>query len=313
MAQSATINPTGSTVQVRRPTQMNPRLREALIAYSFLLPFLIFFAVFVLKGVIFGVQLSFWNWHILGSANKYIGLNNFTELLHDQVWWTSLGNTFYFAILTVAGITVVSLVTAMAVNQKLFGRNFFRALFYAPGLLSVGVVGIIWSWMLDTSFGVVNYGLKLVGLTPISWLGDAHLVIPALSLTTIWWGFGFPMLIFLAGLQNISETLYEAARIDGANRLQIFRFITFPLLRPTLLFVTVTQFIAQFQIFGQPYIMTAGGGPGYASYTVIIYLFQTAWRYQRAGYGSAIAVALAVLIMAITLVQFLIFGRRADR
>ena len=312
MAHSDTIPNAAIRAPRLQTARFVPRLRDTLVAYTFLLPFFVLFVIFVLKGVIYGVQLSFYNWNILAPTHKYIGLANFNELINDKLWWTSLSNTVFFAVLTVAGTTIVALVTAMAVNQRLVGRDLFRAIFYAPSLLSVGVVGIIWSWMLDSDFGMVNYGLKLLGLPTVSWLGDAHAVIPSLSLTTIWWGFGFPMLIFLAGLQNISETFYEAARMDGANRWQVFRFVTFPLLRPTLLFVTVTGFISQFQVFGQPYIMTAGGGPGTASYTVIIYLFQTAWRYLRAGYGSAIAVGLAVLMIILTLGQFLLFGRRAD-
>src|SRR5262249_4985494 len=141
---------------------------------------------------------------------------------------------------------------------------------------------------------------------------NAAIVIPSLSLVTVWWGFGFPMLVFLAGLQGIPEQLYEAARIDGANSRQIFLRITLPLLRPTILFVTVTQFIAHLQVFGQPYIITNGGGPGYASYTVIIYLYQQAVRYLHAGYASAIAIGLASVMIVLTLLQFVFLGRRAE-
>jgi multiple sugar transport system permease protein len=146
----------------------------------------------------------------------------------------------------------------------------------------------------------------------VNWLGDANVVLISLSLTTIWWTFGLPMLIILAGLQNIPEPLYEAARIDGANRWQLFRHITLPLLRPTLLFVTVTGFISHLQVFGQPYIMpsTGAGGPGTASYTVILYLWQMALRPLRMGYGSAVAVSLAILIILFTLVQFRLLGRQ---
>jgi multiple sugar transport system permease protein len=137
-------------------------------------------------------------------------------------------------------------------------------------------------------------------------------VIPSLSLTTIWWGFGFPMLIFMAGIQNIPSHLYDAAKVDGADAWGRFAHITIPLLRPTILFVTVTQFIAHFQVFGQPYIMT-GGGPGRSSLTVIMYLYQTAWRYFRMGYGSAMAVSLAIVIIIFTIVQFQLFRDRGSR
>jgi len=137
------------------------------------------------------------------------------------------------------------------------------------------------------------------------------LVIPALSLTTIWWGFGFPMLIFIAGLQGIPEQLYEAARIDGANGRQVFTYITLPLLRPTILFVTVTGVISHFQVYGQPFIMTAGG-PGRESYTVIFYLYQIAWTAFRMGYGAAVAVAIAIIMAVMTSIQFIFIGRRVE-
>jgi multiple sugar transport system permease protein len=287
--------------------------REAIIAYLFLAPFLIFFLIFVVRSVISGINVSLYDWNVLAPTHKWLGLKNYESLLKDQVWWTSIRNTMVFAFLTVIGTTIVALAAALAVNQPIRGRDFFRIVFYAPGVLSVGVVGIIWRWMMDTQFGVINYGLALLGLPKIGWLSDATLVLPSLSLVTIWWGFGFPMLIFLAGLQGIPEHLYEAAKIDGANSRQIFFGITLPLLRPTILFVTVTQFIAHLQVFGQPYIIPGSiGGPGYASYTVIIYLYQEAVRYLHAGYASAIAIGLAVVMIVLTLLQFAFLGRRAD-
>lgn len=197
----------------------------------------------------------------------------------------------------------------MAIHHLMRGKSFFRALLYAPAVLSVGVVGIAWGWLMDGEFGTINYVLHLLGIPKIAFLGDASIVLSSISLVTIWWTFGFPMLVFLAGIQNIPEQLYEAAYIDGANGRQAFRFITLPLLRPTILFVMVTSVISHFQVFGQSYILT-GGGPGHASYTVIIYLYNFALRNYRLGYGSAIAVSLAVVLIAITFVQFRVLGRR---
>jgi multiple sugar transport system permease protein len=172
------------------------------------------------------------------------------------------------------------------------------------------VVGLTWAWLLNTQFGIINYGLSFFGVRPINWLGDPALVMPALSITTIWWGFGFPMLIFIAGLQGIPDHLYEAARIDGANGRQLFTHITVPLLRPTILFVIVTGVIAHFQVFGQVFIIS-NGGPGRSSWTVIFYLFQYAWGQAfRLGFGAAIAITLAVIMGVITVIQFFIVGRR---
>jgi multiple sugar transport system permease protein len=293
------------------PIQMRLRTREALAAYLFLAPFLIFFVVFVVRAVITAVGMSFYDWQILKPVHPYIGLANYQELFGDYVWWIAVKNTIVFTVLTVTGTTIVSLLAAVAVTQPMRGNGFFRVLLYMPQLLSVGVVGLTWVWLLSSQFGVINYGLSFLGIRPINWLGDENLVIPALSLTTIWWGFGFPMLIFIAGLQGIPEQLYEAARIDGANGRQLFFYITLPLLRPTILFVTVTGVIAHFQVFGQPFLMTAGG-PGRASYTVIFYLYQIAWQSFRMGYGAAVAVALAAIMALFTLVQFRLIGRRVE-
>ncbi len=291
--------------------QMRLRTREALAAYLFVAPFIIFFLIFVVRAVIQAVSMSFYDWEILRPVHPYIGLANYSELFGDYVWWIAVKNTIIFTVLTVTGTTIVALLAAVAVTQPVKGAGFFRVLLYMPQLLSVGVVGLTWVWLLSTQFGVINYGLSFLGIQPINWLGNENIVIPALSLTTIWWGFGFPMLIFIAGIQGIPEQLYEAARIDGANGRQLFFSITLPLLRPTMLFVTVTGVIAQFQVFGQPFIMTAGG-PGRASYTVIYYLYQIAWNSFRMGYGSAVAVVLALIMALFTAFQFRLLGRPVD-
>jgi multiple sugar transport system permease protein len=281
-------------------------------AYIFLAPFLIFFSIFFLRAVVKAVEFSFYDWRLLRPTIPYIGLDNYRELYNDEVWWQAVRNTIQFAAMTVAGTTVVALAAAVSVTQRIRGGGFFRVLLYMPSLFSVGAVGLIWVWLLSTQFGVINYGLDFFGIRPINWLGDPELVLPALSLTTVWWTFGFPMLIFIAGLQGIPDHLYEAAKIDGANSWQSFFYITLPLLRPTILFVTVTGFISHFQVYGQPYIMTGGGGPGRASYTAVIYLYQMAWVAFRMGYGAAVAVAIAIIMALITAVQFLLIGRRVE-
>ncbi len=290
---------------------MKLKNRETLAAYLFLTPFIILFSIFVIRAVIMAIHMSFFDWTILKPVKPFIGLANYKELFQDDVWWLSLRNTIYFALMTVIGTSIIALMAALAINQIKRGKEFFRVLLYMPSLLSVGVIGLTWVWLLNTQFGIINYVLSFIGIRPINWLGEGELVIPALSFTTMWWGFGFPMLIFIAGLQGIPEQLYEAARIDGARGRQIFFGITLPLLRPTILFVTVTGFIAHFQVFGQPFIMTRGG-PGRASYTVILYLYEIAWRAFRMGYGSAVAVSIAVIIIIFTLVQFKLIGSRVE-
>jgi multiple sugar transport system permease protein len=294
---------------IARRLHLRISTREAIAAYIFLAPFIIFFLVFVVRAVVSAVSMSFYDWQILRQTRPFVGLGNYQEILGDYVWWLALKNTLIFMILTVAGTTTVALSAAVAVTQPIRGQGFFRVVLYMPTLLSVGVVGLVWVWLLSTQYGIINYGLSFLGIQPINWLGDANIVIPALSLATIWWGFGFPMLIFIAGLQGIPDQLYEAARIDGANGRQLFSYITLPLLRPTILFVTVTGVIAHFQVFGQPFIISTGG-PGRASYTVIYYLYEMAWRAFRMGYGSAVAVTLALIIAVFTIIQFRLIGQR---
>lgn len=289
-----------------------PAAREALSAYLFLTPFFIFFFIFVIRSIVFSGYMSLFDWKVLSPVQRFVGLQNYNELLNDRVWWGALGTTAYFAALTVIGTVVLSLGVALLLRRKIVGGSFFRAAFFAPSILSVGVVAICWLWLLNADFGVINYILRGLGLPRINWMGDANAVIPALSLVTIWWGFGFPLLVMLAGLQNIPEPLYEAARIDGASSWQSFWHVTLPLLRPTLLFVTVTGFIAHFQVFGQPYFMTAQGGPGRASYSVILYIFEAAWEAFRLGFAAAATFTLAVILMIITLIQFFVIGRRTE-
>ncbi|MEZ4666390.1 MAG: sugar ABC transporter permease [Anaerolineae bacterium] len=300
-----TMIPKRSWIQMRLST------REAMAAYIFLAPFVIFFLVFVVRAVVQAINMSFYDWAILKPNHPYVGLKNYQELFSDYVWWDAVKHTIIFTMLTVLGTTVIALLSAVAVTQPVKGNGFFRVLLYMPQLLSVGVVGLTWAWLLQSQFGVINYLLSFLGIRPVIWLGDENLVIPALSLTTIWWTSGFPMLIFIAGLQGIPDQLYEAARIDGASGRQVFFYITLPLLRPTLLFVGVTGVIAHFQVYGQTAIMTTGG-PGRASYTIIYYLYQQAWVAFRMGYGAAVGVSLAVIMAMFTAVQFKFLGQRVD-
>jgi multiple sugar transport system permease protein len=293
------------------PFEINLRNREVIAAYLFLAPFLILFSIFVIRAVASAVQMSFYEYHIMRPVRPFVGLDNYRELLNDDVWWISLKNTLIFTVLTVTGTTSVALTAAVAVTQPIKGRDFFRVLLYMPSLFSVGAMGLIWVWLLNSQYGIINYFLSFLQIRPINWLGDPFLVIPAISLASIWWGFGFPMLIFIAGLQGIPEQLYEAARIDGASNRQLFFHITLPLLRPTILFITVTGVLAHFQVFGQVLILT-NGGPGRSSYSVIFYLYQVAWTAFRMGYGSAVAVSLAAIMATFTAFQFFVIGRRVE-
>lgn len=287
-------------------------VRKQLPNYLFILPHYFFFAVFLLYPIFRGVQISLFDWKIMLKDQKFIGLANYQALLNDKIFWEVLGNTGQFMLITVVINVILALIVATGLKHGFFGSDFLRVLFYAPGILSVSVLGIIGIRVWDTQIGIINYFVTtMLGGPRISWLGNPEIVIPALSITTVWWTFGFPMLVFIAGLQNIPEPLYEAAKIDGANPLRTFRHITLPLITPTMLFVVVTQFIAHMQVFAQPYIIS-GGGPGNASRSATMYLYETAWKFFRFGYASSISVVLALVMIVVTVFLFSLMRQRTE-
>jgi ABC-type sugar transport system permease subunit len=291
-------------------------LRKQWPNYLFVLPHFIFFLVFVVWPVAFGFWISFHSWEIISPRKPFIGLGNYEELLTDDIFYRSIWNTIRFAVFTVVGETVLGLLAALLVNQRFPGRTPVRIILFAPRVLSVATMGIIWQWMMNRDWGFINYILSLVGLSGVNWL-DRNWVVPSMAGATVWWVIGFAMIIYLAGLQNIPEHLYEAAKIDGASDWQQFWSITLPLLAPTTLFVVVTSFIAHMQFFGQVLTMTTGaglqpGGPDYASISVVMYLVDNAFRYYRMGYASAMAFALAAMIMIITVIQFRLLNRPVE-
>jgi len=266
--------------------------------------------VFVLGPVIAGLLLSFTQWDILSSP-RWIGIGNYKELLHDTLFWTGLKNTAYYVLLTVPAGMVVSLLLAILVNVPLRGVNFFRSTYFLPVVTSTVAISIVWKWLYNPEFGILNFILNLIGLPSKQWLSDPKLAMPCIAIMSIWHGMGYDMVIFLAGLKGIPTQLYEAAKIDGGSRTQMFLWITLPLLTPTLFFVLVMSVISSFQVFGEIYVMT-NGGPGNATLTYNYFLYQNAFLWFKMGYAASLGYVLFLIIFLLTLMQVKFLGGRVS-
>jgi multiple sugar transport system permease protein len=275
--------------------------REELIAYLFILPSFAGFVVFLIVPMAASLGISLYDWELLVQPH-FIGLDNFKNLLSDTVFRQVLINTAYYTLGLVPLNIVVSLGLALWLNTRLRFRNVYRLAFFVPVVTVTVAVALIWKWLYDPFAGLIDELLRLVGVQGPSWLSDPHWAMPALILMSVWKGFGYNMVLFLAGLQGIPSTMYEAATIDGASPWQRFWRITLPLLSPTMFFAVVMTVISSFQVFDQAYVMT-GGGPANATNTIVLYIYQNGFQFFRMGYASAIAWVLFALIFIITLVQ----------
>jgi multiple sugar transport system permease protein len=269
--------------------------------YLFLLPYLVVFALFRFGPVVGGLLTSFTSWSIVG-APRWIGPANYAALVRDPLFYTSVRNTFYFLLLTAPALIVLGFVLALLLNQPLRGRGAARVLIFAPYAMMSAVVGILWTWILDSNFGLLNYYLAKVHLGPVPWLSSDAAAMPAIALTTVWWTVGYDMVIFLAGLQDIPPQLAESARVDGAGPWQVMWSVTLPMLRPTTFVVVMLTIINTFQVFDQVYVMT-GGGPGTATLTLVQYLFFQAFQTFKLGYGSAIAYVTFAFLLVMAWLQ----------
>ncbi len=290
------------------PTKRKRRLQQKDWApYAFLAPLIFFFVVFFALPVGFALYLTFTRWNPL-STPKFVGLKNYTYLLtQDPTFYLTLKNTFVFAFGTVAIGVPLALVVAFVFTLSK-GKTFWRSVYWLPMVTNVVAVAYIWQYILDGTYGLVNRLLAFVGIGGPQWLTDPGSAMTAVIIVAIWTGLGQNMLLFSAGLEGIDESYYEAARIDGANTAQIFWGVTLPLLRPTLLFVTITSFIAGMGSFTLILVLT-GGGPVQSTNVTALYMYQMAFQDLRMGRASALAFILFVLIFIVTLLQLRIFRR----
>ena len=276
------------------------------------LPTFLFFCVFIAWPVFYSFYLGFFDWSPLQPQPRPVGLANYQELLSTPSFLRTVVNTFVFTLGVLVLTVVGSIGLALALNQGLRGTAFFRGVYYSPVVTSLVATAVIWLWILDPQFGVVNQGLRAIGLPAPGWAADSFWAMPTVIVTFSWREVGYFTVIYLAGLQGIPNELKEAARIDGCGAWRVFRHITLPLLVPTTLFVVVLSVIRATQgAFGVIYVMT-GGGPVEATNVIVLYLYQQAFQFFRMGYASAVAYVLFAFVFLATLLQFRLLGRRSE-
>ena len=289
---------------------------EVRAAAIFLTPGLLVIGLFFLLPIAASLLLSLTDFDIyalgdLGNA-RLVGFRNFARLVADPLFWTSMRNTFYFVLVGGPLTLGVALAAALLLHSKLTRwKGLFRTIFFAPYITTLVAVAIVFRYLYHPRFGGLNRVLELFGISAIDWLGDPRWAMPAIILLAIWKNFGYAMILFIAGLQSIPESFYEAARIDGAGPGQVFRKITLPLLAPTFLFLGVLTTIGYFQFFAEPYVMTGGGGPLNATLSTGLLMYKQGFRWWNMGYAAAIAVVLGLVILAFSALQFRIEKRRS--
>ncbi|MEH1892926.1 MAG: sugar ABC transporter permease [Nostoc sp.] len=288
----------------------NPRnITEDLAGYLFMMPTILVLGTFVVLPILYAVFLSLQKVQLLGGIEyEFIGFRNFTRLAEDERVWIALRNTAEYVAIVVPIQTVLALILAVTLNSGIRGKNWWRILYFLPTVTSSAVLTLIFMWIYNTN-GLLNDFLAFMGLPIYNWLGDPAVALKGIMIMNIWSTAPFFMVIYLAALQDIPQTLYEAAQLDGANGWQQFIHITLPLLKPVTFFVIAVGVIGTFQLFDQSYIFSGGtGGPNNATLTVVLLIYQAVFRNLQMGYAAAIAFLLTAVIIAITLIQRRLFG-----
>lgn len=292
----------GSERRRSRRWARNSPFGQFLRASLWLLPTYIGLIGFSAGAVIGALGISLTKWDIV-SPPVWVGTQNYVNMARDPLFWKVVVNTFYYTVVSVPVGVVLSLLLALALNQKLRGMTVYRTLYFMPVVSSTVAVALVWDWMFNPQFGLVNFALHIVGIPGPEWLGSTTWAMPALIIVGVWKGLGYNMVIFLAGLQGVPEDLYDAGQIDGANTVQRFLYITVPMISPTTFFVVVLSIIGSFQVFDTTYVMTQGG-PANSTLTLAYWVYQNAFQYFHMGIAATEAYALFAVVLVFTLIQF---------
>ena len=289
--------------------EMTPKRREAFVGYLFILPTYIGFTIFILYPLVESMRISFQEFSLL-RGSTYIGLDNYAQMFADPRLRISYINTIIFTLFAVFFNAGIGLLLAVMLNRRLpiLMRNLYRSIFFFPVLIAHTYIAVIWRFLYQQDTGVINYYLGVLGIDPVPWLSNAHWAMAAIIILDVWKNTGFAMLVFLAGLQSIPNEYYEAAQLDGANERQLFFRITIPLLSPTIFFILVIFMIGALQVFDTIIVLTAGG-PGDATRSVVLYIYEIAFRTFNMGYAAAVSMTLFAIILVLTALQFWISRR----
>ncbi|WP_375386127.1 carbohydrate ABC transporter permease [uncultured Microbacterium sp.] len=292
--------------------------KKTLTAYLFLAPFLLLFLTFVAAPAIFGLWMSLTNWSPFRDVQDFVGVQNYVDLFTpgnvlSEDFWKSMGATGIFVVASVPFLVVVPLLVAILLNRKIRGATAFRTVFFAPYVLGVAVIGVVWGYVLDTQSGILNYVMGLIGLpSDIPWTVDVPWAWVSLVAVTVWWTMGLNTIIFLAGLKGINGDLYEAASIDGAGPVRKFWNVTVPGLRPVMIFITTTTILASANMFGQSYLLTKGG-PGTETRTVIMYIADQGLSQNNMAPAAAMSYVLFACLSIISIVNFRLQRERVEK
>lgn len=299
-ASTTTVSTSAQTESARQFTPA--KVREMLWGYAMIAPLLIGLIVFFYYALGTSFFISLTKWDVL-TQPIWVGLDNYTRLLNNNLFWKTLGNTTRFTLMSVPTGLIVSLLLALALNTRIRFRNVYRLILFLPVLTMPVAIAVVWKWIYNPEFGLLNQVLGTFGIAKLKWLSDVNLAMPALVIMSVWMSAGYGMIIFLAGLQNIPREYYEASEVDGANSWQKFWHITLPLLTPTIFFNLVTSLIGAFQVFDIVYTMTKGQ-PLDSTRTLVYTIWDDGFHYFRMGSATATAWVLFVIILLVTIVQF---------
>jgi len=284
--------------------------RYELMGYVYILPAALIIFIFHILPILYTAILSLYKYEV-PSPPEFIGLKNYSRIINDATFWLSLKNTVFYAVFTIPTTIVISLFIALLLNTKIKGVSWYRIIYFLPVITSINAVALVWKWIYHPKdFGLLNYLLSFLGISTKEFLLDPDLAMPAIIVMSIWKGLGYNVIIFLAGLQNVPSSLYDAAKIDGAGIWARFRHITWPLISPTTFFILIMSTISSFQVFAQVYMMTPNGGPLQSTTVVVFYLYEKAFKHFEMGYASALAMVLFGIIFCMTILQRKYFGKK---